>query len=161
MDTTGLLPGLVGAQHGSRHPTPRRAGQLSWLGRVATLCVGMVAMATAVASPTAAAQATSSTDRAAGAVNATGGRVSQAPVTEAVDYVALGDSYANAGFGHGALWLIAAVAAALTGAEAWAHSDAADRLARLLCQDADVAWRRLDDECSDPSGDRCGGVGVR
>ena len=100
MGTTRLLPGFVGAQHASRHRTPRRAGQLSRVARVAALCVGMVAMATAVASPTAAAQAPSSTDRARAAVNATGGRASQAPVVKAGHYVALGDSYSS-GVGTG------------------------------------------------------------
>jgi cytochrome c5 len=52
-------------------------------------------MLTAVASPTAAAQATSWAGRTAFAVNAKGGRLSQAPVAEAVDYVALGDSYSS------------------------------------------------------------------
>ena len=100
MDTIRLLAGLVSAQRARRHLTGWRAGQLSWVGRVAALCVGMVGMATAVACPTAAAQATSSTDRARGAVNTTGGRVSQAPVVEAGDYVALGDSYSS-GVGTG------------------------------------------------------------
>jgi lysophospholipase L1-like esterase len=100
MDTTRVLPGFVGAQRAGRHLMGWRVGQLSWVGRVAALCVGMVGMATAVASPTAAAEATSSARRAGWAVNATGGRVSQAPVTEAVDYVALGDSYSS-GVGTG------------------------------------------------------------
>jgi lysophospholipase L1-like esterase len=100
MDTTKVLPGFVGTQRASRPSLGWRAGQLSWVGRVAALCVGMVAMATAVASPTAAAQTTNSTDGARGTVNAEGGRVSQTPVTQAVDYVALGDSYSS-GVGTG------------------------------------------------------------
>jgi lysophospholipase L1-like esterase len=67
---------------------------------VATLCAGIVGILTAVASPTAAAQATSSAGGAAWAVDAKDARVSQAPVTEAVDYVALGDSYSS-GVGTG------------------------------------------------------------
>lgn len=100
METTRVLPGFVGGQRASRHLTGWRAGQLSWIGRVAALCVGMGAMVTAVASPTAAAQTPSLAERAEWAVNAEGGRVSQAPVTEAVDYVALGDSYSS-GVGTG------------------------------------------------------------
>src|SRR4051794_2884212 len=75
---------FVGPQRARGDLTGWRVGQLSWVGRVAALCVGMVGMVTAVASPTAAAQATSSTDRARGAVNATDERVSQAHVVEAV-----------------------------------------------------------------------------
>jgi len=100
MDTTRVLAGFVGAQRARRRLTGWRAGQLSWVARVAVLCVGMVAMLTAVASSAAAAQATSSADHAMWAVNATGGPVSQAPVVEAVDYVALGDSYSS-GVGTG------------------------------------------------------------
>jgi lysophospholipase L1-like esterase len=60
----------------------------------------MCTMVTAIASPTAAAQTPSSAQRAEWAVNAEGGRLFQAPVTEAVDYVALGDSYSS-GVGTG------------------------------------------------------------
>ncbi len=98
MDTTKVLPAFVGGQRANHDTVGWRAGRRSWLGRAAALCVGMVGMLTAVASPTAAAQATSSADRAALAVG--GGRVSQAPVTEAADYVALGDSYSS-GVGTG------------------------------------------------------------
>jgi lysophospholipase L1-like esterase len=100
METTRVSPGFVGGQRASHDMAFWRAGQLRWGARVAALCVGMVGMLTAVASPTAAAQATSSGDRAAVAVNAEGGRLSQDPVTEAVDYVALGDSYSS-GVGTG------------------------------------------------------------
>jgi lysophospholipase L1-like esterase len=100
METTRVSPGFVGGQRASHDTTFWRAGQLRWGSRVAALCVGMVGMLTAVASPAAAAQATSSGDRAAVAVNAEGGRLSQDPVTEAVDYVALGDSYSS-GVGTG------------------------------------------------------------
>jgi lysophospholipase L1-like esterase len=95
METTRMLPRLVGGQHARRGLTGWGAGQLSWVGRLAVLCVGMVGMLPAVASPAAAAQATSWGERVAWAVNAKGGRVSQAPVAEAVDYVALGDSYSS------------------------------------------------------------------
>jgi lysophospholipase L1-like esterase len=96
METTREFVG----QRAHHDQTGWRVGQLSWVGRVAALCAGMVGMVTAVASPTAAAQTTSSTDRPRWAVNATDERVSQAPVTEAVDYVALGDSYSS-GVGTG------------------------------------------------------------
>jgi lysophospholipase L1-like esterase len=95
---TRALPGFVVGQRTGRDTAVWRAGRRSWVGRVVALSVGMVAMLTAVASPTAAAQATRSADRTALAVG--GGRVSQAPVTEAVDYVALGDSYSS-GVGTG------------------------------------------------------------
>jgi hypothetical protein len=95
---TRALPGFVVGQRTGRDTAVWRAGRRSWVGRVVALSVGMVAMLTAVASPTAAAQAIRSADRAASAVG--GGRVSQAPVTEAVDYVALGDSYSS-GVGTG------------------------------------------------------------
>lgn len=95
MDTTRVSPGFGAAQRASHNLPGRRAGQLSWVGRVAALCVGIVGMLTAVASPTAAAQATSWAGRTTFAVNAKSGRLSQAPVAEALDYVALGDSYSS------------------------------------------------------------------
>jgi lysophospholipase L1-like esterase len=94
MGKTRLLPGLVGGQHASRALTGRRAGQLSWVGQVAALFLGVVGILTAAASPAAADQAAIS------AGHANGGHLYQAPVTESVDYVALGDSYSS-GVGTG------------------------------------------------------------
>jgi hypothetical protein len=95
MGTTRLLPGFVGGQHAGQELTGRHAGQLSWVGRVAALFLGVVGILTFDASTAAADQATTSGDHAALAVNANGGRLSQAPVTQALDYVALGDSYSS------------------------------------------------------------------
>jgi hypothetical protein len=52
METTREFVG----QRAHHDQTGWRVGQLSWVGRVAALCAGMVGMVTAVASPTAAAQ---------------------------------------------------------------------------------------------------------
>src|SRR5947209_16381030 len=75
MGKTRLLPGLVGGQHASRALAGRRAGQLSWVGQVAALFVGVVGILTAAASPAAADQDTFS------AGHANGGHLYQAPVT--------------------------------------------------------------------------------
>ena len=74
------LPRLVGGQHASRDLTGRHAGQLSWVGRVAVLFLGVVGILTVDASTAAAGQATTSGDYAALAVNANG---DGAPSTEA------------------------------------------------------------------------------
>jgi lysophospholipase L1-like esterase len=100
MQKIWVLPGFVGGRRASRDLAGWRGVQLSWIGRAAALCVGMAGMVTAVTSPAAAAQTTGSKERAALTVNAEGGRLPQAPVTEAVDYVALGDSYSS-GVGTG------------------------------------------------------------
>jgi lysophospholipase L1-like esterase len=100
MGTTRVLAGFVDGQPARGNVTGWGAGQLSWVARVAALCVGMVAMVTVGPSPAAADPAPLSGNRVAGAVNAQGGRLLQAPVVEAVDYVALGDSYSS-GVGTG------------------------------------------------------------
>lgn len=100
MDTTRVLPGLVGGQPARRDLTDWRAGQLGWVARLAALGVGMAGILTTAPSPAAADPAPISGDRVAWAVNAEGGRLFQTPVTDAVDYVALGDSYSS-GVGTG------------------------------------------------------------
>ncbi|MGH3888590.1 MAG: SGNH/GDSL hydrolase family protein [Pseudonocardiaceae bacterium] len=78
----------------------RHAGQLRWVGRVVGVVVGVVGVVTAAASTATADQTTTSGGRAALAINAGNGRLPEALVIDAVDYVALGDSYSS-GVGTG------------------------------------------------------------
>ncbi|MGH3800664.1 MAG: SGNH/GDSL hydrolase family protein [Pseudonocardiaceae bacterium] len=78
----------------------RHAGQLRWVGRVVVLVVGVVGVVTAAASTATADQTTTSGGRAALAINAGNWRLPEALVTDAVNYVALGDSYSS-GVGTG------------------------------------------------------------
>ncbi|HEV7829507.1 MAG TPA: SGNH/GDSL hydrolase family protein [Pseudonocardiaceae bacterium] len=100
MGKTTRLPGLVGGRQAGHDLVCGRVGQLSWVGRVAVLSVGVVGVLTAAAATAGAHLVTPAANHVALAVNATGERLSQAPVTEALDYVALGDSYSS-GVGTG------------------------------------------------------------
>lgn len=91
-----MLPRVLAGQDISG----RHAGQLRWVGRVVVLVAGVVGMITATASAATANQATISGGRATLAINAGAGRLSEAPVTGVVNYVALGDSYSS-GVGTG------------------------------------------------------------
>ncbi len=95
-----MLPRVVAGRHAGQDISGRHAGQLRWVGRVAVLVAGVVGMVTAAASTATAHQATISGGRAALAINAGDGRLHEAPVTDAGDYVALGDSYSS-GVGTG------------------------------------------------------------
>ncbi len=88
-----MLPRVVAGQD----IPGRHAGQLRWAGRAAVLVAGVVAVVTATAPAATAHQATISAAR---AINAGDGRLSEAPVTGVVNYVALGDSYSS-GVGTG------------------------------------------------------------
>jgi lysophospholipase L1-like esterase len=95
-----MLRKVVGDQRAGQDILGRPAGQLRRVGRVAVLVAGVVGMITATASTATAHQATISGNRSTLALNTNGGRVHQAPPTDAVNYVALGDSYSS-GVGTG------------------------------------------------------------
>ncbi len=95
------LPRVVLGQHaGQDISSGRPTGQPRWVTRVVVLVAGMVTMVTAAAPTASAHQAANSSDRAVPMINAGAGRWHQAPVTSAVDYVALGDSNSS-GVGTG------------------------------------------------------------
>ena len=87
-----MLPGVVGQQDTSGRP----AGRLGWVGRAAVLVAGVLGMVTVGTSTATAHQATTPSPT----INASVGRVHQAPISGMVDYVALGDSYSS-GLGTG------------------------------------------------------------
>jgi lysophospholipase L1-like esterase len=94
---TRVLPWLVLGQHADQQAGRDIPGQLRWGARVVTLVAGVV---TAAASAVAANQATIVDGRATLVVNVGDGRLPEAPFLDAVDYVALGDSYSS-GVGTG------------------------------------------------------------
>ena len=91
-----ILPRVVTEQDISGRP----AGRLRGVGRVAVLVAGVVAVVTAAAPTATAHQATISGSRPAPASYIGDGRLHQAQPTDAVAYVALGDSYSS-GLGTG------------------------------------------------------------
>jgi len=95
-----VLRRVVVEQRAGRDISGRPAGQLRWVGRVAVLVAGVVGVVTAAAPTATADQATISGGHPAFAINAAGGRLHQARPTDAVNYVALGDSYSS-GVGTG------------------------------------------------------------
>ncbi|MGH3927222.1 MAG: SGNH/GDSL hydrolase family protein, partial [Pseudonocardiaceae bacterium] len=100
MGKTRLLPRVVIAQHAGLEVLGQRAGQRRLIGRLVTLLVGVIGLITATPSMAAANQTTIVGGHDALAVSAGDERLRQAPVTGAVDYVALGDSYSS-GVGTG------------------------------------------------------------
>lgn len=95
-----LLRRVVVEQCAGQDISRRPVGQLRWVGRVAVLVAGVVGVVTAAAPTATAHQATISDGRPGLAINAGEGRLHQARPTDAVNYVALGDSYSS-GVGTG------------------------------------------------------------
>ncbi|MDQ4094191.1 MAG: SGNH/GDSL hydrolase family protein [Actinomycetota bacterium] len=99
MGQARVLPRMVLGQHVGQDLSGRRTGQRRSVSRLAALLAGVVALVTATTSTAAADQATTF-DGDVRAVNVGDGRLRQAPIADAVDYVALGDSYSS-GVGTG------------------------------------------------------------
>jgi lysophospholipase L1-like esterase len=99
MGQTMVLRRVVPGQHVDAEMTDRRTGRRRWVTRLVTLSVGVVSLTTATTSMATADQATTF-GGAVLTVNVGDGRLHQAPIANAVDYVALGDSYSS-GVGTG------------------------------------------------------------
>jgi lysophospholipase L1-like esterase len=93
-----VLLRVVPGQHAGQDVSRRRAGRLR-VARLVTLVAGVIGVITATTSTATANPATSLGNHEALAINASDGRLQQAPSTT-VDYVALGDSYSS-GVGTG------------------------------------------------------------
>jgi lysophospholipase L1-like esterase len=100
MGKTTVLRKVVGVRHTGQGVCGAHGGQRRWVGRVAVLLAGVAGVVTAAAGTAVASQAMILGDRAALATNAGDGRLHEAPITGAGDYVAMGDSYSS-GVGTG------------------------------------------------------------
>ncbi len=100
MGKTRVLLRVVVGQRAGQNVSRRRTGRLRWVAHLVTLLAGVIGVIAATTSTAAANPATVWGGHEARTVNAGDGRLYQAPVTGAVDYVALGDSYSS-GVGTG------------------------------------------------------------
>ena len=94
MGQTMVLRRVDPGQYAGEEMTGQRTDQRRWVSRLVTLLAGVVGLVTATTSAAVADQATTF-DGDVLAVNVGDGRLRQAPIAGAVDYVALGDSYSS------------------------------------------------------------------